>query len=73
MEEKSSSGMHGESGLKPYEELSKTLDQFTRYSGWRELSSLNYGDQSDAFSIVSSIDFNKDGEIFAMGGVTKKI
>ena len=61
------------SGLKPHEEFSETLDQFTRYSGWRELSSLNYGDQSNPYSIVSSIEFNNDGEIFAVGGVTKKI
>ena len=73
LEEESSSGIHGDSGLKPYEEFSKTLDQFTPYSGWHELSSLNYGDQSNAYSIVSSFKFNKDGEIFAVGGVTKKI
>ena len=70
MEEESSSRTHG---IHPYEEFSETLHQFTRYSGWRELSSLNYGDQSNAYSIVSSIEFNRDGEIFAVGGVTKKI
>ena len=74
LEEESSGGRHGETEeLKTYEEFSETLDQFTRYSSWRELSSLNYGDQSNAYSIVSSIEFNKDGEMFAVGGVTKKI
>ena len=70
LEEESSGGRRG---LKLYEEVTEVLDQFTRYSGWRELSSLNYGDQSNAYSIVSSVEFDKDGEIFAVGGVTKKI
>ena len=57
----------------PYQEFAETLEQFTRFSGWREISSLNYGDQSTACSIVSSIEFDRDGELFAVGGVTKKI
>ena len=60
-------------GERPYEEFAETLEQFTRFSGWREISSLNYGDQSNACSIVSSIEFDRDGELFAVGGVTKKI
>ena len=74
LEEESSVGRQGETEeLKTYEEFSETLDQFTRYSGWHELSSFNYGDQSNACNIISSIEFNKDGEVFAVGGVTKKI
>ena len=74
LEEESSVGRQGETEeLKTYEEFSETLHQFTRYSGWRELSSFNYGDQSNACNIISSIEFNKDGEVFAVGGVTKKI
>lgn len=49
-----------------------TLKRFTSYSSWRELSSLNYGDPSTC-SIVSSMEFDKDGEVFAVAGVTKKI
>ena len=60
-------------GDRPYEGFAETLEQFTRFSGWREVSSLNYGDQSNACSIVSSIEFDRDGEVFAVGGVTKKI
>lgn len=60
-------------GEKPYEDFAETLEQFTRFSGWREISSLNYGDQSNTCSIVSSIEFDRDGELFAVGGVTKKI
>ena len=60
-------------GERPYEQFAETLEQFTRFSSWREISSLNYGDQSNTCSIVSSIEFDRDGEVFAVGGVTKKI
>ena len=66
-------GGGGGGGERPYEEFAETLEQFTRFSGWREISSLNYGDQLNACSIVSSIEFDRDGELFAVGGVTKKI
>lgn len=53
--------------------FSTNLQHFTSYLGWRELSSLNYGDPSTACSIVSSIEFDRDGDLFAVAGVTKKI
>ena len=43
------------------------LYQFTRYSSFRELSTLVHTD------IVSSIEFDKDGEYFAVAGMSKKI
>lgn len=49
------------------------LKRYTSYLGWRELSSLSYGGASTACSIVSSIEFDRDGEVFAVAGVTKKI
>ena len=51
------------------------LRHWTSSQGTRDgrISSLNYGDQSNSCSIVSSIEFDKDGEMFAVGGVTKKI
>ena len=60
-------------GERPYDGFAETLEQFTRFSSWREISSLNYGDQTNTCSIVSSIEFDRDGEVFAVGGVTKKI
>ena len=55
-------------------EFSETLDKFTSLSSFRELSALTYGDQSpSSHSIVSSIEFDKDGEFFAIAGVTRKI
>lgn len=59
-----------DSGLQTF---SENLKQFTSYLSWRELSSLNYGDPSTACSIVSSIEFDRDGDLFAVAGVTKKI
>ena len=72
--ESASAGDEGAgSGPVAYEDFASTLDQFAKYSTWKEVSTLNYGDQSNACSIVSSIEFDKDGEMFAVGGVTKKI
>ena len=68
-----SSEGEGGGGERPYEEFAEMLEQFTRFSDWREIASLNYSDQSNACNIVSSVEFDRDGELFAVGGVTKKI
>lgn len=55
-------------------EFSDTLHKFTKFCSVRPLSTLNYA--SDLFngsSIVSSIEFDKDNEFFAIAGVTKRI
>ena len=49
------------------------LTKYTKYSGWKELSSLSYGEPHNSCSIVSSIEFDKDAQFFAVAGVTKKI
>lgn len=59
-----------ESGL---EVFATALQRFTSYSDWQELSSLTYGDKTAPCSIVSSIEFDRDGEVFAVAGVTRKI
>ncbi|XP_023029461.2 E3 ubiquitin-protein ligase COP1 isoform X1 [Leptinotarsa decemlineata] len=66
---------------KPALELNPGLDQFreslikfSTYNSLRVLSTLNYS--SDLFNnstIVSSIEFDKDNEYFAIAGVTKRI
>ncbi|XP_056633502.1 E3 ubiquitin-protein ligase COP1-like isoform X1 [Diorhabda sublineata] len=66
---------------KPAAELNVGLDQFreslikfSTYNSLRVLSTLNYS--SDLFNnstIVSSIEFDKDNEFFAIAGVTKRI
>lgn len=58
-------------GLK---EFTESLSKFTRYSGMRPLATLSYAsDLLNGTSIVSSIEFDKDNEFFAIAGVTKKI
>ena len=63
-------GKRDETGLLAF---SAALDRFTFYSGWQELSSLTYGEKTAPCNIVSSIEFDRDGEVFAVAGVTKKI
>ncbi|KAK9702494.1 hypothetical protein K7432_011203 [Basidiobolus ranarum] len=54
-------------------QFTSTLSKFTRYSSFRELATLRYGDIFNTSSIVSSIEFDRDDEYFATAGVTKKI
>lgn len=62
--------------------VSKSLDifrtnlvKFSRYSHLRTLSTLNYSNDNNVMpsTIVSSIEFDKDNEYFAIAGVTKRI
>ncbi|XP_014484491.1 PREDICTED: E3 ubiquitin-protein ligase RFWD2-like [Dinoponera quadriceps] len=65
-------GIHStSSGLDVFRE---NLVKFSRYNSLRSLATLNYS--SDIFNnstIVSSIEFDKDNEFFAIAGVTKRI
>ncbi|XP_011409224.1 PREDICTED: E3 ubiquitin-protein ligase RFWD2-like, partial [Amphimedon queenslandica] len=52
----------------------ETLSAVTQYSSFKELATLTYADGPiGSSSIVSSIEFDKDGDFFAVGGVTKKV
>ena len=54
--------------------FSRCLSKFTRYSSVRPLATLSYtADIFNNASIVSSIEFDKDNEFFAIAGVTKRI
>lgn len=53
-------------------EFNETLGKFTALSKIRPLANLNY-DIFSTSSIVSTIEFDKDNEYFAIAGVTKKI
>lgn len=64
-------GQAASSGLNVFRE---NLIKFSRYSSLRQLATLNYS--SDIFNsstIVSSIEFDKDSDFFAIAGVTKRI
>ena len=54
------------------EEFSVSLRSFIRLSSFRELSAMTYQSPSSC-SIVSDIEFDRDGEFFAIAGFTGKI
>ena len=60
-------------GQKSLERFCDGLDKFTQFRTFRELVTLTYGDPTNNCCIVSSIEFDRDGEFFAVAGVTKKI
>ena len=48
--------------------------QMYQYGDMKLLATLNYNlESNNSLSIVSSIEFDKDGEFFVIAGVTKKI
>uniref|UniRef100_A0A914CF55 Uncharacterized protein n=1 Tax=Acrobeloides nanus TaxID=290746 RepID=A0A914CF55_9BILA len=56
------------------EEFSQVLNGMSQYGDIKRLATLNYNiETTPALSIVSSIEFDKDGEYFVIAGVTKKI
>lgn len=69
-----SQDLEGQEKFGGLEEFSRCLAKFTRYSKLHPLATLSY--TTDIFnnaSIVSSIEFDKDNELFAIAGVTKRI
>lgn len=60
-------------GDKSLEEFCEGLQKFTQFQTFNELATLTYGDTTSNCCIVSSIEFDRDGEYFAVAGVTKKI
>ncbi|XP_013407329.1 E3 ubiquitin-protein ligase RFWD2 [Lingula anatina] len=56
------------------EDFSDSLSKFTQFSSFRPLATLSYAsDIYNGSSIVSSIEFDRDCDYFAIAGVTKKI
>lgn len=52
----------------------ESLSKFTRFTSLRSLATLSYAsDLYNSSSIVSSIEFDRDADYFAIAGVTKKI
>lgn len=63
---------HNKSGS--LQEFTESLCKFTNYTACRPLASLNYSmDIYNTSSIVSSVEFDRDCDYFAIAGVTKKI
>ncbi|KAK0404625.1 hypothetical protein QR680_017545 [Steinernema hermaphroditum] len=56
------------------DDFTEVLRGVSQYGEIRKLASLNYNvEAAPMLSIVSSIEFDKDGEYFVVAGVTKKI
>ncbi|KAJ2844938.1 hypothetical protein GGI22_006717, partial [Coemansia erecta] len=60
----------GEDGLG---EFLETLTTVARHEKLRTVATLRYGDSTASTAIVASIEFDRDDEIFAVAGVTRKI
>ncbi|KAG2237038.1 hypothetical protein INT48_001806 [Thamnidium elegans] len=54
-------------------EFSSTMYELLRYNRYNTIDKLNYADNKTESTIVSSIEFDRDQELFAVGGVTKQI
>ncbi|KAL8575675.1 hypothetical protein ACOMHN_055864 [Nucella lapillus] len=65
----------GEGGGGRMEDFTTCLSKFTRFTSFRPLASLSYAVDlfNGSSSIVSSIEFDRDCDFFAIAGVTKKI
>ncbi|KAK1378343.1 E3 ubiquitin-protein ligase COP1 [Heracleum sosnowskyi] len=55
------------------EDFQSVLSSFTRYSRLRVIAELRHGDLFHAANIVSSIEFDRDDELFATAGVSRRI
>ena len=55
-------------------EFGTSVNRIAKYTGFRTLATLNYAaDLFNNSSIVSSIEFDRDRQFFAIAGVTKRI
>ncbi|KAL9159180.1 hypothetical protein ABFS82_08G117500 [Erythranthe guttata] len=55
------------------EDFQSVLSTFTRYSRLRVIAELKHGDLFNSANIVSSIEFDRDDELFATAGVSRRI
>ncbi|CAI9086861.1 OLC1v1020781C2 [Oldenlandia corymbosa var. corymbosa] len=55
------------------EDFQSVLSTFTRYSRLRVVAELRHGDLFHSANIVSSIEFDRDDELFATAGVSRRI
>ncbi|KAH9495543.1 coatomer subunit alpha [Bulinus truncatus] len=74
LEERGGLGVGGESDGS-LDQFATCMSKFLQYTSIRAVASLNYTHEvfTNSSSIVSSIEFDRDCEFFAIAGVTKKI
>ncbi|KAK6917805.1 WD40 repeat [Dillenia turbinata] len=72
-EEKDTNSISREGYHPGLEDFKSVLTSFTRYSRLRVIAELRHGDLFHAANIVSSIEFDRDDELFATAGVSRRI
>lgn len=72
-EERDTNIIHREGYTAGLTEFQSVLSTFTRYSRLRVIAELRHGDLFHSANIVSSIEFDRDDELFATAGVSRRI
>ncbi|KAF5944227.1 hypothetical protein HYC85_018304 [Camellia sinensis] len=72
-EERDTNSMNREGYHAGLEDFQSVLSTFTRYSRLRVVAELRHGDLFHSANIVSSIEFDRDDELFATAGVSRRI
>ncbi|KAI8558226.1 hypothetical protein RHMOL_Rhmol04G0073800 [Rhododendron molle] len=72
-EEREANVIHREGYTAGLTEFQSVLSTFTRYSRLRVIAELRHGDLFHSANIVSSIEFDRDDELFATAGVSRRI
>ncbi|XP_010270052.1 PREDICTED: E3 ubiquitin-protein ligase COP1 [Nelumbo nucifera] len=72
-EERESNAIRREGYNAGLEDFQSVLTTFTRYSRLRVIAELRHGDIFHSANIVSSIEFDRDDELFATAGVSRRI
>lgn len=72
-EEKDADGVQREGYSAGLADFQSVLSTFTRYSRLRVIAELRHGDLFHSANIVSSIEFDRDDELFATAGVSRRI
>ncbi|KAL3627435.1 coatomer subunit alpha [Castilleja foliolosa] len=71
--ERDSLGLNKEGYSEGLEEFQSVLSTFTKYGRLRVVAELRHGDLFHSANIVSSIEFDRDDELFATAGVSRRI
>ncbi|XP_047950210.1 E3 ubiquitin-protein ligase COP1-like isoform X2 [Salvia hispanica] len=72
-QERDSPGVTREGYTEGLEDFQSVLSTFTRYSRLQVVAELRQGDLFHSANIVSSIEFDRDDELFATAGVSRRI
>ncbi|CAI9279921.1 unnamed protein product [Lactuca saligna] len=72
-EEREGRNVKGEGYHDGLKEFQSVLSTFTRYSRLRVIAELRHGDLFHSADIISSIEFDRDNELFATAGVSRRI